>query len=114
MGIDRGQWTARTPGPTGLRARIEQVAELVDPVELPPPAVEEPEAEPELELAEVPVPEEPAVEPPAGSGILADVPHWRTNPAAFATRLEAPADGDAQPAAADESAGEPADPSADA
>ncbi len=41
-------------------------------------------------------PEAPApAEPPAGSGILADVPHWRTNPAAFAARLEAPADGDA-------------------
>ena len=37
MGIDRRQWTARAPGPTGLRARIEQVAELVEPVELPPP-----------------------------------------------------------------------------
>ena len=109
MGIDRQQWTARTPGPTGLRARIEQVAELVEPVELPLPA-----EEPEVEAVEVDEPEAPApAEPLAGSGILADVPHWRTNPAAFAARLEAPVDGDADLAAVDEDAGEPGDPSAD-
>jgi hypothetical protein len=117
MGIDRRQWTARTPGPTGLRARIEQVAELVEPVELPPPAAE-PEAEAEAEVGETPEPETPAAEPQPGSGILADVPHWRTNPAAFATRLDATAedeaDAEAEPAAADGDGGEPADPPVDA
>ena len=112
MGIDRRQWTARTPGPTGLRARIEQVAELVEPVELPPPA-EEPEAEAPLDDA-VPEAEEPAPAAPLpGSGILADVPHWRTNPAAFASRLDASSEADPDPAAWDEDALEPADPSVD-
>lgn len=110
MGIDRRQWTARTPGPSGLRARIEQVAELVEPVELPPPT-EAPEGEADGAL--VPEPELP-VEPGAGSGVLADVPHWRTNPAAFAARLDAPADPEADPAGADGDGGEPADPAADA
>jgi hypothetical protein len=103
MGIDRQQWTSRTPAPNGLRARIEQVAELVEPVPLPPP-VEQPELEPDVVEAQEPAPAAPD-EQPAGSGILAAVPHWRTNPAAFASRLEAPAD--------DGDAGEPADPSAD-
>jgi len=115
MGIDRRQWTARTPGPTGLRARIEQVAELVEPVELPPPAAE-PEAE--ADAAEAQEPAAPVAEPQPGSGILADVPHWRTNPAAFAARLDAPAedeaDAEAEPAAADGDGGEPADPAVDA
>ena len=85
------------------------MAELVEPVELPPPA-----EEPEVEAVEVDEPEAPApVEPLAGSGILAGVPHWRTNPAAFAARLEAPLDGDADPAAVDGDVGEPGDPSAD-
>ena len=114
MGIDRRQWTARAPGPTGLRARIEQVAELVEPVELPPPS-EEPEADAPIDLALQEV-EEPAPAPAApqpGSGILADVPHWRTNPAAFASRLDASAEADPDPAAWDEDAGEPADPFVD-
>ena len=111
MGIDRQQWTARTPGPTGLRARIEQVAELVEPVELPPPPRSR-RSRP-IDGCTSPRPAPAPAEPLAGSGILADVPHWRTNPAAFAARLEAAVDGDADPAAVDGDVGEPGDPSAD-
>lgn len=75
MGIDRQQWNSRTPGPTGLRARIEQVAELVEPVELPPPVVQ-PEREADVVALDVPE-AAPPVEQPAGTGVLADVPQDR-------------------------------------